>query len=181
MTTRTGEVKEELSWSVHSSLSKPTMYSDLVEFWKSQNIEINPANEVDITAFEDEYGVHLPWDFRQYLLETSGTGPYGDRENFEFYPLARLKLWSETPWNNRSYNAPPNAPSTFHTEDFLIFGDYLAICYAYAIRVRGDAADIGEIMHWGMKTYSPICRTFRAFIDLYLADDRRLHIVRTIS
>ncbi|SNS82764.1 SMI1 / KNR4 family (SUKH-1) [Granulicella rosea] len=181
MITRPSEAQEELSWVVALFYFKSAKYRDLVEFWERQGIPIAPATEEDVAAFERSLGIRLPDEFRRYLLEVSGTGPNGDREYFDFYSLFGLKLGSEKPWIAMGDGSLFTAPAHFRPEDFLIFADYLQICYAYAIRIRGDASQIGEVVHWGTTAYSPICTSFRVFIDLYLADDPRLHDIKALS
>jgi hypothetical protein len=148
------------------------VYQDLIDFWKKQRKHPLPASEADIAYFEHKNGIRLPSEFRQYLLEAAGIGI--DTDTFFFYGIDQLRLWADEKVSIRTHAHPSTDP-----RHFIIFGDYLQWCYAYVIRVAGPTELIGEVIHAGMSSDSTICKSFRAFIDLYLIDDPRLHKVNS--
>jgi len=149
------------------------VFNDLLKYWNSQRIAYVPAKLQEVEAAESSLGTRFPDDFRRYLLEVNGTRDM-DTNYFEFYPLDKLKKWTEV--DPRFLDIPDHAPDSFRPEDFLVFADYLQLCWGYAIRIDGEKR--GEIIHWGMLSYSPICPSFSTFIELYLADDKRIYTIQ---
>jgi SMI1 / KNR4 family (SUKH-1) len=150
-----------------------TMYRDFLEALRQQKKQPIPASEADVAIFERDNKIQLPSEFRKYLLEAGGTTI--DTDTFCFYGIHQLRLWA---------NEDPPIPSFAHAQTdpthYIIFADYLQWCYAYAIRVVGPKDRIGEVIHAGMLKPSAICETFCSFVDLYLVDDMRLHIVNEL-
>jgi SMI1 / KNR4 family (SUKH-1) len=131
--------------------------------WKANDVPFLPGVEpAQIAAFETLYGVTLPPDVRLFYERTNGTSvplcAGDDHRNYEFYELSRVVPDGRDPW---AWN----------------FADYLLISWWYGIDLNGGGP-YGKSAVYLLGGWTPepavVAHSLTEFLQLYLAEDRRL-------
>jgi len=143
----------------------------MTEILNSQ--EFGPASEEQIRALEHELGVHLPSDYRSFLLETNGGIPSPER--FAVPGLGE-EMTVETFFG--LHDGPTHTSLRHHMREWkALLPDCLPIGYEQGgnplcLKLRGDGA--GEVRLWDLQadellgkvspaTFYLLGRSFREF------------------
>ena len=119
-----------------------------------------PASQQDINAFEQEYGVVLPTDFREYFLRLNGIGE--DPDVFCFWPISKLRRVDLKIFN------------MLQAESYFLFADFLIESHYYAIYLSNDPFFQNRVILPDFPGSPVIAQTFTEFLELYLRDDPSL-------
>jgi hypothetical protein len=145
-------------------------YQKLQRYWTKSNAGILTVthSENEVAALESRYGVRLPDDFREYLLQSC---PSRDEEVDD-----RVTSW----WGlSRIKNIPdeycyeighPEIAANAHT--YLFFADYIFWSMAWAIACGEDENRGCIIAISGEDRF--VANNFREFVERYVIDDRDL-------
>jgi len=152
------------------------IWRQLIELWRSQNLPIQTAcREDDIRSFETRYKIALPPDMREYLLNVNGMTPYfpgdQDKEGFSFWPLERIRTLEE---DNEAHDR--RYLRLMEEDSFYLFCDYLAWCWAYAVKIIPGSGAAEGIYLVGGRNPVKIADSFSDFVRLYLEQSNRLYL-----
>ena len=115
-----------------------------------------------LAEFEGRFQVKLPDDFRAYLSTVNGMGRHDwDGDTTSWWGLDRIRPIGE------HYAHVSSHPDS--QRDFVIC-DFLMDCLWYAIRLRGEAPELGEILIWADERPLVVARSFAEFLETYLAN-----------
>jgi len=152
-----------------------SVWRQLIESWRSQNLPIQKAcEEDDIRSFETRHKIALPPDIREYFLNVNGMTPYfpgyQDEEGFSFWPLERMRAVAED-------NEALGRPYLRLTEEdsLFLFCDYMDWNWAYAVKILpGSCAAEGIYL---ICCHNPIkiADSFSDFVRLYLGQSDQLY------
>jgi len=130
----------------------------VIDLWK--RLGSAPRSGValaSIAAFEEQHGVSLPPQMRQYFLAVDGMEedyPVNDISRaIYFWPLAHIKPADEEEGFSQYARC-------------YLFADYLLWSHAYAICLGQDG--FGEIVVVGGSTLRKVARSFEEFLAKYL-------------
>lgn len=150
-------------------------YRKIANYWKSQGLRLPPGNpDETLRAFESDFKLTLPPDFRHYLLNVDGMAQVGDqdcdRNGFAFWPLRRIKttvgVWGGDSDVMRGLSDP---------DQYYIFVDYFQLSWAYAIHLSNRSSESNEVMRVGTIPAKTIAASFTEFVDLYLQNAASLY------
>lgn len=150
------------------------LFNALAQFWASSDPKsYSPGNaEVQIKALEDRYSIHLPQDFRSYLLNAAPRTRYMDDIGTQWWAAGEIQSVAD--------ECPDGTPGKVNDEierekhAYLIFSDYLIWCYAWAI-CCSDGPNRGKIALIGGVPDAFVADSFRQFLFLELTDDLSIH------
>jgi hypothetical protein len=142
----------------------------LLSYWKEQAIRVRPpAAASTIKNFEEQYGVTLPEDVRNFYEHADGFDQifdpeknrrYQDKNGFNFYPLSKVVPVDSIDEGRFSFPG---------SNDYYIFADYLDWCWGYAFRLLSSAGS-RVVMIGKAETSVSVSETFADFVDSYIAD-----------
>lgn len=148
-------------------------HEKLLASWRAEHPPYDRVlthGDAEVAALEVRYGVHLPPDFRDYLLNACSTADDGglmDDQNSAWWGLDRLRSVSE------EYEYPLTDDELVPERDTAIFfADHMSWAMAWAICCRAGP-NYGRIF-----VCSDVDRfvadSFSIFVEQYLADHRYL-------
>lgn len=111
----------------------------------------------ELNTFEQRYSVSLPPSMRDYFTVINGSGEML-YDNFDFWPLQRVKLVSE------ELDGPLDYSHCF------LFADYAIWCFGYAIKLTEDPHAEGPVYIVGGHEKIVVANTFLEFMQKYVAD-----------
>lgn len=147
------------------------MRKALKDHWLSCGVEIEQGvTESELNAFERRYNVHLPEDFRDYLMAVNGMSPHVYDDDFiRFWMLNEIKPVSE--------GAPEYAGSDYIdiADSVFLFADFSIWAHAFGIRgSREKETHSNTVYVIGGLPAIPIASSFSEFVNIYLTDTERL-------
>ncbi len=120
--------------------------------------------ESAVRKVEQDYGLTLPDDFRDYLLFASPVEQAWDKEMVIWWPIERLRPIPE------EYHHPIDAPEVAETAaQWLFFADFSDWSWAWAIHC-GDGAQRGRIVLIGGSPDRIVADSFAEFVERHLSD-----------
>ena len=137
----------------------------LTAWWASHGgvPEKAQSAEAAVRDLERKYGLALPEDFRDYLLNCAPREIVNDDEFTFWWPPGEIRnIPDEYQQPIRNPRIAAKAPS------YLFFADYSIWCCAWAICCE-DGPDRGKVMVVG-ETDHFVADSFTAFIQAYVAD-----------
>jgi hypothetical protein len=148
-------------------------YEKLRAFWRGEEPPYDRPvthGEEAVAALEARYGVHLPADFRDYVLHlcpsTDDEGEM-DRAGAGWWGLDRLRNISD------EYKRPlKDADLEVERETAIFFGDYAIWCMAWAI-CCGPGPNYGRVFVVSSQDRF-VAADFADFVDRYMADHHSL-------
>lgn len=151
-----------------------SLYEALSSHWASSDPNTYTRNAVsaDVEALEERYSIHLPEDFRAYLLHAAPRTTFMDDIGTQW--------WAPTDIKSISDECPEGPPGKTNPEierekdAYLVFCDYLLWCYAWAI-CCSSGANRGKIALIGGLPDTFVADSFRDFLRLELSDDLAIH------
>jgi SMI1/KNR4 family protein SUKH-1 len=124
--------------------------------WTAGGVRVPPgATPEALSTFEQRYSVVLPRSMRDYFQTMNGSDGLTD-DDFEFWPLERVKLVSE-----EFADHEPDYPQCF------LLADYAIWCFGFAIHLGPDAADEGPVYIVGGREKIVIAGTFFELMQKY--------------
>lgn len=147
----------------------------LRNIWNIDKIQLeSPANELDITEFQEINNVKFPADLMAYFRKLNGTNDQYDANLFQFYSLARIKNLED---EFKNWNGIPRYSDVLKKmEDFdqyYVFANYNIDLFAYAIRLYKENRENDIIAICGGE-YRQVSNTFNEFLELYLSQSELL-------
>ena len=151
------------------------MWESIWSRWQSVGLRLRPgATTSYINTFEQQYGVRLPNEAREFYTESDGMSPgEWDEEQLSFYPLAEVyPIPVALPTGHRGTpdytgigRSLPDAASYF------VFADYSVRCHVYAVRLSADpAAPCPVVWIAGSDNWEFQVGSFGEFLRLYAED-----------
>lgn len=147
---------------------RSNIISQVIEFWKEQNIEIAGPSIDGIQNFKSEKGSDLPLDFKEFYSTVNGMEALypneTDNQGFLFYPVNEIVSVVEEFDKTGIMNA----------KNILIFAEYMQKSWWYGIEIiDADKYVIGIIPD--KNRFKPICDTLTQFLRFYLSDSPILY------
>src|SRR5450432_2762420 len=149
--------------------------NSIIELWRTEGLKISQPNlPSQVLQFEAHHCVGLPADFNAYLLTVNGMEQNWqhdtDSRGFCFWPLQRIcSVFDDLKKNGR-------IDLSERLRSYFIFADYLQWSWAYAIKLSGEEGSRNSIVKVdGPERLLKISDSFSEFIELYLADAKRLY------
>jgi hypothetical protein len=138
----------------------------LEHHWYESEIERNfhdpkAASHEEVILFEQENGVTLPADFREYFLRLNDIDE--DPGLFCFWPLSRLK------------RLDGKTSASLQSEGYFYFADYLIESHYYAIYLGNDPFFQNRVILPDFPNKPVIANTFSEFLELYMLDSPTLY------
>lgn len=150
-------------------------YETLREYW--QPLGYSPpsgARPDDIRAFEAAYGIKLPSDFADFLVDCDASDSFlsksWERDLITFWSFQKVQERYVELFNKRPPSIETSEGATFRTP----FADYMYECWSYDICVAGG--NIGEVSAVltqdieGVWRPTVLASSFTEFADLYIRD-----------
>jgi SMI1 / KNR4 family (SUKH-1) len=141
------------------------LWNRVHDVWRRSKIAIRPgATQVEISAFEDRYGVTLPSDVRDYFIAADGTGDDMDEGLYRFWPLSEMQPVHDV-LNSERFTYPDR----FAYPDCFSFADHCINCWDYAVRLTDDPTQPAPVFRvtGGDQPREQIASSFREFMDCY--------------
>jgi len=141
---------------------------DLRRWWTktSSNFAAGITTPPMIETLQDQYGVLLPIDFKEYILTACPAEDFWDAEHTVWWHFGRIKnVPEEYPHEIRSVTIAEQA------RRYLFFADYCDWCWAWAISCTYDE-NWGKIALIGEAPDRFVANSFSDFVQKYLADIR---------
>lgn len=138
----------------------------LAAWWRDTGERVAPsANALArVRDIESRYGLSLPEDFRNYLLETAPAEDLSDRAGMAWWPLDRVTSVAE------QCNRPVEGTPADEEDSWLFFVDYMDWLWGCAICCSAGP-DRGKIAAIGGGTPDLIiAASFSEFVEQYLQD-----------
>ena len=131
----------------------------LKAIWDHQRVKVGgPIVEADVDAFESNYNINLPTDFREYLIALNGMQDGVSDENLtRFWQLREIQQFIDDDTENN--------PAVVN---YYVFADYCLNIFLYAIKLLPAESCSGQIYILGGETHVLIAETFTDFVSLYL-------------
>lgn len=128
------------------------------------NVRITALGENRVGALEQKYGVILPGDFREYLLQSCPLNGEMDSDTTSWWPVDRIKNIPE------EYEHEIKNPTVAgNASTYLFFADYAIWCWAWAIAC-GDDENRGKVVVINGVSDHFVAGSFGEFIDRYVND-----------
>jgi len=139
------------------------VFETLRRRWIAEGIPVaEPATSEQIAAVEQQHGISLPPDFKEYLSITGGMQQgAADEELLSFVSLETI-------------NDPARWSSTAPARKELIVADCLMFSHWYVIELKPEPT-CGPVYatHDGDE-FTPLAPSFQAFVEAYLANSERI-------
>jgi hypothetical protein len=148
------------------------VFERLSKYWIAHNTRpaSSLASQDDISRFQERYGVRLPADLKEYVLNMNGNHLGEtlemDSTGFSFLPLSAMQ--PERNWSDNSYQQA----------NMFVIADFLVKCYWYCAELDSDEHDTTRIFFSGgaaPDTTRLIANSLADFLDLYMTDSPLLH------
>jgi hypothetical protein len=146
-------------------------YEALLKVWSEvgEQLHEKPASPAEIAELEVLFGVHLPEDFRDYLLYAlPRSGVELDRRMTTWWGAPRIA--SDQSMNGQAIAVDGNSSNPHR---YLIFADHLIWCWAWAIAC-GDTDQRGKVIEIGHLD-RVVANDFASFVNLNIHDDDSLY------
>ena len=138
------------------------LYEKLAERWADQRIPTaKPVPLNTIVLFEQEHGVTLPADFREYLLKINGMEPRRYDEDL----VAFLSL--------DAIDEPQNVKHISRDEVAITFAEYSLFCHWYFIRIVPGFSP-SQVFVTNGETCRQFAPSFEEFVKQYLDDPTKV-------
>ena len=146
------------------------MISQLIVYWKKQNITISSMTFQEVTFIEKYNFLKLPNDFKELYTRANGMDKFYldefDEEGFLFYPIEEVVSTSVSP-DFKKYKL-------INKEQTYLFAEYMHKSWYYAFKItENDEYIIGIIAY--MDIFKPITNLLAEFIRLYIEDSPILY------
>lgn len=149
----------------------------LKDKWMLEGIDnFHAVNADELQKFQNDKGIILPDDIKEYFETLNGTGGELTDELYEFYSIDRLKRvadefkdWEGTP----NYQALLNM---YEVSDLFVFANFSFNLFSYAIRLHPDMSDKNDVYVLCGNEYKKIANSFSEFLVLYLDDSIELQL-----
>jgi hypothetical protein len=134
-----------------------SLHTELAEHWLFHAAHPSyPANENEISAFEQRYEVCFPTDLREYVRTLNGMVNEPDDGEFRFVPLIQM--------------CPETDLSVTGSAGKLLFVDYLQLCYWYCIELDRQKKETTRVFLGGTLDENRVVANsltdfFRAYIE----------------
>jgi hypothetical protein len=138
-------------------------FERLQRHW-NKNVQTRPAGAAAIAALEQKYGVRLPNDFGEYLLESCPLDANWDQEATYWWPVDRIRNIPD----EYEYDIK-NALVARDASKYLFFADYMIWCWAWAIAC-GDGEHRGRVAVINGVSDRFVADSFGQFVDRYILD-----------
>ncbi|UOQ75195.1 SMI1/KNR4 family protein [Hymenobacter cellulosilyticus] len=146
--------------------------------WKEEGIiNSEKASEDDISIFNNNNDVLMPYELSSYFKEINGTSGDYDNKFFCFYSINnfkniedKFKEWDdETSFKKLSlYMA--------NSKKYYVFADYQCHLIAYAVLIDKNQPDKNPVIAICGDTYKEISPTFMEFLKMYINDDEKIYL-----
>ena len=143
-------------------------YRKLQRHWRETRARISTValSSQAIHDLERRYGIQLPDDFREYLLNSCPRDSAFDSDNIIWWPLGRIKnIVDEYPHKITDQIIARDAAK------YLFFADYCIWCWAWAIACGDDENRGRVVVISGQDRF--VADSFAQFVDLYIDDPYR--------
>jgi hypothetical protein len=145
----------------------------LARLWSDERPLLSERGTVVAADLQRRYDVRLPSEFEAYLREGSPKTDWDSRCGFTLWPPERIKSLpdergTETPALQRNPEVEREA------DKYLVFADYLAWCYAYAV-CCSDGPNRGKVALIGANPDRFVASSLSSFLVLAADDSIRLH------
>jgi hypothetical protein len=140
--------------------------------WSKDGVCIQPGASIEqIEAFETQYQVHLPSDFREYFITINGMERWETDENmFSFLPIDAIK---SIPEELADFGGIPDYRPIMRTltdpHHWFVIVDYLITSAVFAIRLSEDVESTPVISISDGNRHRVVAQSFSAFLERYLA------------
>lgn len=146
----------------------------LIDYWKTQNIIIQPNSLERIEQIIELKKIILSEDFLEYYHQVNGMGElYAnfDKNGFSFYPVEELKTLE---MYYKSYYGDIVREDIGELKKIIIFADYMHESWLYGVNViNATSYEIGSIAHYG--EFNVISNSLSDFFKLYMEDNEILY------
>lgn len=144
--------------------------TQLIEFWRSQKIEITTITIDEIGLVEKKLELKLPDDFKSFYSRVNGMVEFYpneiDEEGFLFYPVEAIV----------SVNTELQNSNLINRDNIFIFAEYMHKSWWYGFELKGENENeyvIGIIPD--NSSFKPITTSLAEFIELYLGNSPKLY------
>ncbi|PIF43382.1 SMI1/KNR4 family protein SUKH-1 [Chryseobacterium sp. 52] len=142
--------------------------TDLIVFWKKQNILICPTSEQKISEFQKNRYFKFPADFLEFYSKVDGMKTLypneNDHEGFLFYPLDAVISVSNEFGDSALINK----------DQIFLFADYMHKSWWYGFElISADNYVIGIFSD--KNSFKPITNSLADFIEMYMKDSPKLY------
>ncbi|MET3473740.1 hypothetical protein ABIC78_004297 [Novosphingobium sp. 1529] len=150
------------------------LYKALSAHWAASNPDTysHGVTSPDVEALEERYSLHLPEDFRAYLVHAAPSTSFMDDIGTQWWAANEIKSISD-----ECPDGPPGQtnPEIEQEKDaYLVFSDFLIWCYAWAI-CCSSGPNRGKIALIGGQPDAFVADNFRNFLRLELTDNIAIH------
>lgn len=152
-------------WPRRKKLS-PRPFERLQGYWldTGSNVQTTTVSEAVVAGLEEKYSVSLPYDFREYLLQSCPVNDNWDQEGTCWWWLDRIKSIPEE-YEHKIVNEAVASEAA----KYLVFADYMTWCWAWAIAC-GDDQHRGKVVVINGVSDRFVGESFSQFVDRYIAD-----------
>ena len=144
-------------------------HEKLRRYW-GDGVPAVKLEQASVTSLEEKYAIHLPGDFREYLLQSCPANEDACDNNFTFWwPLKRIKTIAE----ECDQHAVNNLSVALNAHKYLFFADGYIWCWAWAIAC-GEDEDRGRIVVVNGINDPFVANNLAEFVDRYIEDATQL-------
>lgn len=151
-----------------------SLYGALSAHWAANNRDFYTASVTgaDVEALEKRYSLHLPEDFRAYLLHAAPSSTFMDDIGTQWWGVNEIKSISDECPDGPVGQINPEIER--EKDAYLVFSDFLIWSYAWAI-CCSSGPNRGKIALIGGQPDGFVANSFREFLRLELTDDIAIH------
>ena len=173
----TTDVAGNQSWwqALPMSTSLPrNVANTLVRIWGPNPPPLSDRGSEVVESLKGRYQLQLPPDFEEYIRQHAPAEDSSDPRHFIWWAPQNIKSLTEECGSTTSSDQV-NREIECEADQYLVFADFLAWCYAYAI-CCSQGPNKGKIALIGGRPDGFVASSFSHFVALAADDSQLLHV-----